>query len=162
MGFELHSGRDKIKLNSMDPILIRLREETGGGVMQCKRALTEANGDYEKAKEIIARDGAVKAEAKKERSTGSGILETYVHNGRVGVLVEIRCETDFVAKSDPFRELAHDVALHIAAVASESVETLLAEPFVKNESVTVKDLVNGAIGKTGENIEIKRFARYEL
>lgn len=142
--------------------MIKLREETGGGVMQCKRALTEAKGDYEKAKTIIARDGAVKAEAKKERSTASGILETYVHNGRVAVLLEIRCETDFVAKSDPFRELAHDVAIHIAAVDSVTVEALLAEPFVKNESITIKDIVNATIGKTGENIEIKRFTRYEL
>lgn len=143
-------------------LVIKLREETGAGVMQCKRALEEANGDYEKAKTLIAKAGAVKAEAKKERKTGSGLLEAYVHNGRVGVLLEIRCETDFVAKADPFKELAHDVAMHIAAMNSESVESLLSEPFVKNESLTVKDLINTAVGKIGENIAVARFVRYEL
>jgi len=142
--------------------VIKLREETGAGVMQCKRALEEANGDYEKAKVLIAKAGAMKAEAKKERATGSGLLEAYMHNGRVGVLLEIRCETDFVAKADAFKELAHDVAMHVAAMDPESVEALLAQPFVRDESVTIKDLVNAAVGKIGENIEIKRFTRYEL
>lgn len=142
--------------------IIKLREETGAGVMQCKRALEAAGGDYAKAKEIIAKEGAIKAEAKKERKTGSGVLEAYVHSGRVGVLAEVRCETDFVAKADPMKELAHDIALHIAAMAPETVEELLAQPFIKNESITVKDLVNTVVGKTGENIEVKRFTRYEL
>src|SRR3989344_8241007 len=142
--------------------VIKLREETGAGVMQCKRALEEANGAYEKAKVLMAKAGAMKAEAKKERATGSGLLEAYMHNGRVGVLLEIRCETDFVAKADAFKELAHDVAMHVAAMDPESVEALLAQPFVRDESVTIKDLVNAAVGKIGENIEIKLFTRYEL
>ena len=143
-------------------LVIKLREETGAGVMQCKRALEEAGGDFEKAKGLIAKAGAIKAEAKKERATGSGLLEAYVHNGRVGVLVEIRCETDFVAKADAFKELAHDVAMHIAAMDPENVESLISQPFVRDESVTIKDLVNAVVGKVGENIEIRRFTRYEL
>ena len=142
--------------------IVKLREETSAGVMQCKRALESAGGDYKKALEIIAKSGAKKAEEKKTRKTGSGLLESYVHNGRVGVLLEVRCETDFVAKSDPFKELVHDITLHIAAMDSENVESLLKEPFVKDESITVKDAVNTVVGKTGENIEINRFTRYEL
>src|SRR3989344_5740586 len=125
--------------------VIKLREETGAGVMQCKRALEEAGGDYEKAKALIAKAGAVKAEAKKERKTGSGLLTAYVHNARVGVLLEIRCETDFVAKADTFKELSHDIVLHIVAMNPTNIEALLSQPFVKDESVTVKDLVNGLI-----------------
>jgi elongation factor Ts len=143
-------------------LVVKLREETGAGVMQCKRALETAKGDYEKAKIIIAKEGAIKAEIKKERKTGSGLLETYIHSNRVAVLLEIRCETDFVAKSDPFKELAHDVTMHIAAMNPENVDLLLTQPFVKNESVIIKDLINMTVGKTGENIEIKRFTRYEL
>ncbi len=143
-------------------IVIKLREETGAGVMQCKRALEAAGGDYEKAKEIIAKEGALKAEAKKGRATGAGFLETYVHNGRVGVLLELRCETDFVAKADAFKALAHDIALHIAAMDPESVEALLGQPFVRDETMTVKDLMNSVVGKVGENIAVARFARYEL
>lgn len=143
-------------------IVIKLREETGAGVMQCKRAFEESGGDYEKAKELIAKAGAVKAEAKKGRATGAGILETYMHNGRVGVLLEIRCETDFVAKADAFKELGHDIALHIAAMDPESVEALMSQPFVRDETKTVKDLMNAVVGKVGENITVARFTRYEL
>lgn len=130
--------------------------------MQCKRALEAAVGDYAKAKEIIVKEGTLKAEAKKGRVTGAGILETYLHNGRVGVLLEIRCETDFVAKSQVFKELAHDVALHIAATAPETVEELLSQPFVKDEGLTVKDVLAAAVGRVGENIRVERFSRYEL
>jgi elongation factor Ts len=146
----------------MDANIIKLREETGAGVMQAKRALEAAGGDYEKAKEIVAKEGAVKAEAKKDRATGSGVIETYIHGGRVGVMLEVRCETDFVAKSDPFKELAHDLVLHIAAMAPESVEDFLKQPFVKDASKTIADLVHAAVGKTGENIAVARFTRYEL
>lgn len=143
-------------------ILIKLREETSAGVMQCKRALEAAGGDYEKAKAIIAKEGAIKAEIKKERSMGAGVLEAYIHMNRVGVLLELRCETDFVAKGDFFKELAHDVAMHIAAMNPQDVDSLLAQPFVKNDSLTIKDLITAVVGKTGENIAVQRFVRYEL
>lgn len=146
----------------MDVAIIKLREETGAGVMQCKRALEAANGDYEKAKEFIAKEGVVKAEVKKTRQTNAGILESYIHNGRVGVLLELRCETDFVAKSDVFKELAREIVLHIAAMAPVSIEELLSQYFIKNDSITIQDLITATVGKTGENIEIKNFSRYEL
>ncbi len=146
----------------MNDILLRLREATGAGVMDCKRALDDAKGDYEKAKQLILERGVVKAEKKSERKTGSGILETYVHSGRIGVILELRCETDFVAKTDVFKELAHDLAMHIASMNPESVDKLLGQPFIKDESVAVKDLIAQVIAKTGENVKLERFCRYEL
>lgn len=142
--------------------IVTLREETGAGVMDCKKALDEASGNLEKAKEIIFSKGAAKAQKKAERKTGSGILEAYVHNGRIGVLVEIRCETDFVARNDEFRSFARDVAMQIASMAPEDVEALLAQPFIKDESITIEDALTRMIAKIGENMKIERFCRYEL
>jgi elongation factor Ts len=146
----------------MDQNIITLREETGAGVMACKKALEEADGDMEKAKACIAAWGVEKAEKKAERSTGSGMLEAYIHGGRIGVLVEMRCETDFVAKTDEFKELAHEVAMQIASMDPENVEELLAQPFIKDNSKTVEDVITAVIGKIGENMRIERFCRYEL
>jgi elongation factor Ts len=146
----------------MDQNIIILREKTGAGVMECKRALTEAQGNMDKAIEIIHAQGLAKAETKKDRKTGAGILKTYIHNERIGVLVEIRCETDFVVKSDPFQALATNVAMHIAAVGPETVEELLKQLYVRDESITVEELVKSTTGVTGENIKIERFARFEL
>ncbi len=146
----------------MDNFILKLREETGAGVMDCKRALDDAKGDYEKAKQIIFERGVIKAEKKSERKTGSGVLETYVHSGRIGVILELRCETDFVAKTDVFKELAHDLAMHIASMNPENVDQLINQPFVKDESKTIKDLITQTIAKTGENVKIERFCRYEL
>jgi len=142
--------------------IITLREETGAGVMDCKKALEEANGNLEEAKKIIFSKGAAKAEKKSERKTGAGILEAYVHNRRIGVLVEVRCETDFVARNDEFRSFARDVAMQIASMAPEDVEALLAQPFIKDESVTIGDMLTRMIAKIGENMKIERFCRYEL
>ena len=146
----------------MDNFILKLREETGAGVMDCKRALDDAKGDYEKAKQIIFERGVIKAEKKSERKTGSGVLETYVHSGRIGVILELRCETDFVAKTDVFKELAHDLAMHIASMNPENVDQLINQTFVKDESKTIKDLITQTIAKTGENVKIERFCRYEL
>ncbi len=146
----------------MDDRIIKLREETGAGVMECKRALDKAGGDTKKALELIHEAGIAKAESKKERQTGAGFLGAYVHNNRVGVLLEMRAETDFVVRSEPFQQMAHEILLHIAAMAPESVEALLEQPFVKNESETVGDLIKGVTGKVGENIKVERFVRYEL
>jgi len=146
----------------MTDAIVKLRKETGAGVMDCKKALDDAGGDYAKAKALIVERGAAKATKRQERKTGAGVLEAYIHNGRIGVLVEVRCETDFVAKNDTFKGLAHDVAMHIASMDPATVEELLAQPFVRDESVTVQDLVTQAIAKTGENIKIERFCRYEI
>ncbi len=140
----------------------KLRELTGAGVMECKRALDEAKGDLAEAKNIIAERGLAKAEKKAERKTGSGILESYIHNGRVGVLLELRCETDFVARTDDFKNLAHEIAMHIAAMNPENVEALLAQPFIKDPAKTINDVLKLSIAKIGENMAIERFMRYEL
>jgi elongation factor Ts len=104
----------------------------------------------------------VKAEKRAERKTGAGLLETYVHNGRIGVILELRCETDFVAETGVFKTLAHDLAMHVASMEPENVRELLKQPFVKDESLAVGDLITRAIAKTGENIKLERFCRYEL
>jgi elongation factor Ts len=142
--------------------LVQLREETGAGVMDCKRALDDAGGDLEKAKQLIYERGFAKATKKGERKTGSGHLETYIHGGRIGVLLEMRCETDFVAKNEHFRELAHNVAMQIASMNPESVEALLEQEFIRNPSQKIADLVSQAIATIGENIKVERFTRYEI
>ena len=140
----------------------RLREITGAGVMECKKALADVRGNFDEALKLINERGLIKAEKKATRATGAGFLESYIHNGRVGVLLELRCETDFVAHSDPFKELAKNLAMQIAAMDPENVEELLKQPFIKDESMTVENLIKGVVAKTGENIRIERFCRYEL
>jgi len=131
-------------------------------VMDCKRALEEAGGDFNLAKQLIEKQGLIKAEKKTERATGAGLLEAYVHNGRVGVLLEIRSETDFVAHSEPVKTLTHNLALQIVAMAPETVYDLLKQPYVKDESKTVEDLIKGTIAMVGENLKVARFARYQI
>ena len=140
----------------------KLREETGAGIMECKRALQDAKGDFDDAKNIITEKGLLKAEKKSDRKTGSGVLESYIHNSRVGVLLELRCETDFVARTEDFKDLAHDLAMHIAAMDPENVEALLAQPFVKDPSKNIGDVIKQSIAKLGENTVVERFMRYEL
>ncbi len=146
----------------MNEEISKLREVTGAGVMDCKKALREANGNFDKAMEIIRERGAAIAEKRGERKTGAGVLESFVHNGRVGVLLELRTETDFVARSEPFRELAHEIVMQIAAMEPENAEALLKQPYVKDESMNVEGLINSVIAKVGENIKVERFCRYEL
>ncbi|MFA6407647.1 MAG: translation elongation factor Ts [Candidatus Paceibacterota bacterium] len=140
----------------------KLRETTGAGVMECKRALDDAKGDFDKAISLINERGLVKAETKAGRTAGAGLLKSYVHNNRVGVLLQIHAETDFVLRSEVFQELAHDVAMHIAAMKPETPEALVAQPFVKNESITVGDLIKSVTAKVGEKIQVERFCRYEI
>ena len=146
----------------MSTVIQKLREETGAGVMDCKRALEEAGGDFNLAKQLIEKQGLIKAEKKTERATGAGLLEAYVHNGRVGVLLEMRSETDFVAHSEPVKTLTHNLALQIVAMAPETVYDLLKQPYVKDESKTVEDLIKGTIAMVGENLKVARFARYQI
>lgn len=140
----------------------KLREETGAGIMDCKKALDQAKGDYQLALKVLAEAGIAKAAKKGERVTGAGHLEAYIHGGRVGVLLDVRAESDFVTRSEDFREMAKNLALHIAAVAPETVEALLQQPYVKDDSLTVENYVKGVIAKLGENIKIERFSRFAL
>jgi len=185
-----------------------LREKTGAGIVDCKKALVEAGGDMEKAVEILRKKGAAKAAKKAERATAEGAVFSYIHGGgKVGVLVELNCETDFVARNETFKELGHEIAMQIAAMAPEYVskeevpaeviekekevlreqalaegkpehivekivegrlakfyseKCLLEQPWIKDDSKTIKDLITDYITKLGENIKVRRFARFEV
>ena len=139
----------------------RIRDETGVSVMLCRKALEEAGGDHEQAKQILMRRGADAAAKKADRALGAGTVAAYLHQGgKVGVLVELASETDFVSGNEDFKSLAHDIAMQIAAVNPADVSLLLASPFIKNPDQTIQTLVEGAIQKFGEKIEIVRFARF--
>lgn len=140
----------------------KLRDITGAGVMECQKALKEAGADFDKAIVIIHERGLVKAEKKSERTTGAGILESYIHNERVGVLLKLNCETDFVAKNAVFRELAHNLAMHIAAMGPADIEDFLKQAYVKDESLMIDALIKQTIAKVGENIKVEKFCRYEI
>jgi elongation factor Ts len=140
-----------------------LREQTDVSIMACKRALEAANGDMTRAIELLKEEGARIASKKAERSTAIGIVEAYVHgNQKIGVLLELRSETDFVARNPDFKSLAHEVAMHIAAASPETVEDLVGQPFIKDERKTVGTLVQEAIARFGENITIARFSRFQI
>jgi elongation factor Ts len=157
----------------------RLREVTGAGVMECKRALTQAEGDFERAQKILRSQGAVIAEKKAGREASQGVIEAYVHTQRerpVGVLVEVNCETDFVARSDDFKQLARDLALQIAAMNPkqlsvddgpageelDSQEVLLTQPFIRDPDQSVQDRINETVSRVRERIVVRRFSRFEL
>jgi len=140
----------------------KLREVTGAGVMDCQRALKEADGDFDKAIALIHERGEAIFQKRKERLTGAGVLKSYIHNGRVGVLLDIRCETDFVGRGEDFQNLANEVVIQITAMNPENVEELLKQPYVKDESITIGDLIKKVIAKTGENMKVERFCRYEI
>ncbi len=141
----------------------KLREKTGVSMMECKKALEESRGNEALALDILCQKGKNIALKKLERETKQGIIEAYIHsNSKVGVLLELNCETDFVARNQEFKSLAHDLAMHIAGMDSQNIKSLLAEPFVKNPEITIKDLIDEKIAKLGENIKVSRFIRYEL
>jgi elongation factor Ts len=147
--------------------------------MDCKKALDEAGGNIEKAVQVLREKGIASAEKRAGRETRQGLVESYIHaGGRIGVIVEVNCETDFVARNEAFKKLAHDIAMQIAGVpttlaitedelppdADGSVEetVLLKQPFIRDGSKTIEALVKELIAQTGENIQIRRFARFEL
>jgi len=141
--------------------LKQLRSETEVSITECQRALKEAKGDLKIAKEILKKWGKEVAQKKAERVTGCGIIDSYIHpNKKIGVLLELNCETDFVAKNQDFQQLAHELCLQIAAMGEKI--PLLKQPWIKDETRTIKDLIDEYIAKLGENIIVKRFARYEL
>jgi elongation factor Ts len=161
---------------SMDSIK-RLREDTGAGIMDCKRALEDANGDLEKARGILRERGIARAEGRAGRQAGQGVIHSYVHGGRVGALVEVNCETDFVARTDDFQQLVHEIAMQVASMNPRVVSredlpegdaadpkevALLEQPYIRDNHRTIRDLVQETIAKTGENIRVNRFVRFEL
>lgn len=139
-----------------------LRAKTGAGVMDAKKALDDAGGDQKVAEKLL-RERSVEIVAKKaDRETSQGLIEAYVHLGKIGVLVEANCETDFVAKNDEFKNFVHEIALQVATSESSNVDDLLKEMSFKDSNKTVNDLLNEAIARIGENIKIKRFVKYTL
>jgi len=140
----------------------QLRRASGVSITECKKALEKAGGNLEKAKEILLKSGKTLAKERKERETKTGIIESYIHFGRrIGVMLELHCESDFVARSEDFQKLAHELCLQIAAMNSKK-STLLSQPWIRDETKTIKDLIGEYVSKFGENIIIKRFIRYEL
>ena len=140
-----------------------LREETGAGMMDCKKALEESNGDMDKAREWIKQRGLIKAEKKADREAKEGFIAHYVHNDhKTAALVEILCETDFVARNDEFQKMATDVAMQVVAMNPENVEELLAQDFIKDSDMTVEELVKQLSGKIGERFIVNRFVRYQV
>jgi elongation factor Ts len=154
-----------------------LRERSGAGVMDCKRALEASDGDVEKAIQYLMEQGIASAEKKSSRVTAQGLVESYIHAGRIGAIVEVNCETDFVARTPEFQSLAHEIAMQVVAAnplvvsvedLPEGAEgapeqlVLLEQPYIRDDKKTVRALINETIGKTGENIQVKRFSRFEL
>jgi len=141
----------------------RLRTETNAGVMDCKRALEDAQGDYEKAKGLLTERGLDSVAKKSGREAKEGIVASYVHaGGRVGAIVEIASETDFVARSDEFQKLAQEVAMQVAAMSPADVDELLTQVYIRDGSKTIKDLVTTLAASVGENVSVRRFQRFAL
>lgn len=139
-----------------------LREQTGAGIADCREALKQSSGDLEKAKQWLKKKGLDKASSKAEREVKAGLVEVYSHGGKVGVLVEVLCETDFVARTGDFKNLAHELSLQIASMNPSSVEDLLSQEYIRDNSLTVEELIKSVIGKVGENIQVGRFERIAL
>ena len=164
----------KISLESIK----ELREQSGAGIMQCRNALEKNEGNREKALEFLKEQGLLKAKEKAERTAAEGLIEAYIHTGgRVGAMIELNCETDFVARTDEFKQLAHNLAMQVAAmnpkfIAEEEVPKgadiepqltcLLQQPYIKDQEQTIQDIITDTITRVGENIKVGRFARFEL
>ena len=154
-----------------------LRQETGAGVMDCRTALDEAQGDIEKAKTILRERGVATAAKRSGREAAEGVIEAYIHSGRIGAMLELNCETDFVARTDLFRDLAHDLAMQVASMNPQVIDAtdlpagtdgqaadlaLLSQSFIKDPAKTIQDLITEAVASMGEKIVVRRFSRYEL
>jgi len=141
----------------------KLRTETGAGIMESKKALEETGGDLAKAKKILEKKGLAKAEKKADRETKEGYIATYTHStGKVGVILQLLCETDFVARSEEFRALAKDLCLQIAAMKPRNLKELRAQEYIREPEKKIGDLLKAAIAKFGENIRVGRFNRFEI
>jgi len=136
-----------------------LRERTGVSVMACKKALEEAGGDMDKATTLLAKQSALIVEKKQGRTLGAGTVAAYIHNNaQVGSLVMLSCETDFVSKNEAFTSLAYDIAMHVAAMRSASIDVLMVEPYIKDTAQTVGERIAAAVQKFGERIEVSDFS----
>jgi len=159
-------------------LIKELREQTGAGIMECKKALEDSAGDIGKATQLIKERGLAMAEKKKDREAGQGLIDSYIHAGRIGALIELNCETDFVARTDDFKTLAREIAMQVAATNPTRISAadaspngsdgtdgdvpLLDQPYIRDASKTIQELVNETIAKVRENVVIRRFARFEL
>jgi len=155
-----------------------LRDKSGAGIMDCRNALLETKGNADKALEVLQERNLLRVQKKAQRTANQGLIEVYVHTGgRIGAMLEVNCETDFVARTDEFKELAHNLAMQIAACEPQCVgredmpegaeidpeaACLLLQPYIKSPDKPVKDIINETIAKVGENIKVSRFARFEL
>ncbi len=155
-----------------------LREQSGAGVMDCRGALLETQGEMEGALQILRQQGLLQARKKSNRATSEGLIEAYIHTGGcIGAMVEVNCETDFVARTDEFKELVHHLAMQVAAIPPKFISKeevpegadiepqtacLLLQPYIKNPDKTVQDVIAETIAKVGENIKVSRFARFEV
>jgi len=165
-------------LNISTDLVKELREQSGAGIMECRNTLLEVEGDIEKALEILKQKALFKVEKKKDRAVSQGLIEAYIHaGGRIGAMVEVNCETDFAARTDELKELAHNLALQIAAMSPQFISSeeapeeadiepqtdcLLLQPYIRDPGVTIQDIINETIAKVGENIQVGRFTRFEL
>jgi elongation factor Ts len=141
----------------------RLRSESGAGVMDCKRALEETGGDYAKALALIKERGIQSVAKKSDRSAKEGVIASYVHaNNRVGALVELASETDFVARGEEFQKLAREIAMQVAAMEPATIEELLEQPYIRDGSKKIKDLVTEVAATTKENVHVRRIQRFAL
>ena len=141
----------------------QLREETAISLSLCKKALEEAKGDFQKAKEILKKWGEDLSGKRSGRGTEQGIIHSYIHsNKKIGVLLALTCESDFVAKNEDFQKLAHELCLQITAAFPDDLDSLLEQPWIKETSKTIQQLINEHIAKLGENIILKKFIRYEI
>ncbi|MFH1662628.1 MAG: elongation factor Ts [Chloroflexota bacterium] len=157
-----------------------LRGQCGAGIMECRNALVNAEGDIAKALEDLKEKGCIKAAEKAKRATEQGLVEAYIHiGGRIGAMVELNCETDFVARTDEFKELAHNLSMQVAAMCPQFISEedippeqkdyfeveaacLLQQAYIKDPTMAVRDVIIEAIAKVGENIKVSRFTRFEL
>jgi elongation factor Ts len=144
-------------------LLKKLRQQTQVSLADCRQALEETGGDYQKALLWLKEHGLEKAKKKEAKETKQGIVHSYIHqNGRIGVLVELLCETDFVARTPDFQNLAHEIAMQIAAMKPKNTEDLLKQEYIRDGTRTIKEVIAQNIAKLGENIRVSRFERFEI
>ncbi len=144
-------------------LIKKLREETKASIADCRMALEESKGEIEKAKEWLKERGLQKAGKKEGRETTEGLVDAYIHqNGRVGSLIELSCETDFVAKTDEFKQLAKEIGMQVSAMKPKTLDELLKQEYIRDSSQTIEQLIKTTIGKLGENIILKKFVRFEI
>lgn len=144
-------------------LIKKLRKETGVSIADCRNALEETNGNFKKALEWLKEQGLEKAEKKADRVTAQGLIETYIHqNGKIGAMVKVLCETDFVARTDDFKHLAHEISMQVAALNPKDIDTLLKQDYIRDGSMTISALIKQTIAKLGENIVVKEIKRFEI